>query len=83
MAGGWGGGGWDGGIDFKFGYSVLQGLQDVLMSSFKYSALADETPPLQSPVCWLNNLCFIGWSCSLLKLAAWVSSLQSLRSSSD
>ena len=30
-----------------------------------------------------DNLCLIGWSCSLLNLAAWLSSLRSLRSSSD
>ena len=31
----------------------------------------------------LDNLCLIGWSCSLLNLAAWLSSLRSLRSSGD
>ena len=30
-----------------------------------------------------DSLCLIGWSCSLLNLAAWLSSLRSLRSSSD
>ena len=30
-----------------------------------------------------DNLCRIGWSCSLLNLAAWLSSLRSLRSSSN
>ena len=30
-------------------------IKDVLLSSFKYSALVDETPPLQSPLCWLGQ----------------------------
>ena len=55
------------------------------VAPFKYSALVNETLPLQSPLCWLghDNLCLIGWSCSLLNLAAWLSSLKSLQSSSD
>ena len=33
---------------------------------------------------WDNdNLCFIGWCCSLLNLAAWLSSLKCLQSSDD
>ena len=35
------------------------------------------------PFVGLNNLCHILWSCSLLNLAAWLSSLKSLPSSSD
>ena len=49
-----------------------------LLSSFKYSALFFSLPF----VGW-DNLCLIGWSCSLLNLAAWLSCLKSLRSSSD
>ena len=30
-------------------------IKDVLLSSFKYSALANETVPLQSPFCWLGQ----------------------------
>ena len=30
-------------------------IKDVLLSSFKYSALVNETLPLQSPFCWLGQ----------------------------
>ena len=30
-------------------------IKDALLSSFKYSALVNETLPLQSPFCWLGQ----------------------------
>ena len=49
------------------------------MSPFEFSAVMDETPPLQSPLCSLGqSLLHRERSCRLFNLAAWVSSLLAL-----